>query len=226
MDKLPLQIAQALFRVCSYIKQKDLRGRIEAHSVYLLEASTASDFDGVKRAIATLEKLVFLGEEVGEIQYHHGQILHGQFANLKNLLDKTLEQARVELAIADIFTGDYEKYGKSGNTNPATPGNVANRVVEMRVSQNDAAKNSHFHYPASGNTWQLERQELIAQKVKECGKAAMKDLIAAFPDVSERTLRYDLQNLCGRQIVERIGNGGPASYYVIKNRVLARDLRQ
>lgn len=242
MEILSLQIAQALFRVCSYIKQKDLRGRIEAHSVYLLETSAVSDFDGVKRAIATLEQLVFLGEEVGEIQYHHGQILHSQFANLKNLLNKTLEQFRVELAIADIFTGDYEKYGKNGNpaksmleNNMAKPAtnqqNTANQVVEMRVSQDDAAKSSHFHYPASssnisenGSTWQVERQELIAQKVKEFGNAAMKDLIAAFPDVSERTLRYDLKKLCERQIVERIGNG-PASYYVLKNKVFAHELR-
>ncbi|MBI4093292.1 MAG: DeoR family transcriptional regulator [Candidatus Kerfeldbacteria bacterium] len=44
----------------------------------------------------------------------------------------------------------------------------------------------------------------------------MKDLIAEFPDVSERTIRYDLQRLLQHGSVERVGNGGPASYYVIK----------
>lgn len=44
----------------------------------------------------------------------------------------------------------------------------------------------------------------------------MRDLITAFPNVSERTLRNDLQRLAGQDIVQRIGNGGPASYYIVK----------
>ncbi len=44
----------------------------------------------------------------------------------------------------------------------------------------------------------------------------MKDLVASFPDVSERTLRNDLQRLLGQGSIERLGNGGVASLYVIK----------
>jgi hypothetical protein len=46
----------------------------------------------------------------------------------------------------------------------------------------------------------------------------MKDLMATFPDVSERTLRNDLQRLLFQNKVDRIGSGGPASFYVIKQR--------
>src|SRR3989344_5914990 len=41
----------------------------------------------------------------------------------------------------------------------------------------------------------------------------LKDLITEFPDISERTLRYDLKRLCEQGIIEHVGNGGPASYY-------------
>lgn len=61
-----------------------------------------------------------------------------------------------------------------------------------------------------------ERQQLIVQTVRQLGNTAMKDLIAEFPSVSERTIRYDLQKLCEEFILERIGNGGPASFYHLR----------
>lgn len=69
------------------------------------------------------------------------------------------------------------------------------------------------------------RQNEILDKIKAMSEkdssgymtgCRMKDLMASFPDVSERTLRYDLQKLIGRGLVERMGNGGPSSVYVIK----------
>ena len=59
------------------------------------------------------------------------------------------------------------------------------------------------------------RQSAIIEKIRQSGNAAMKDLITLFPDISERTLRYDIQRLCNQGMVKRIGNGGPASYYIL-----------
>lgn len=251
MDILALQIAHALFRIGSYIKQKDIRARIEAHSVYLLESASSFDMEGVERAIVILEKLILLGEEIGEIHYQHAQILHGQFANLRSSLKNDKESSKMELAISDIFNGNYEKYMKNNSLASLSASNLikpaAANAAKLSINRQDPAisnstitdkivddepkrlwkqtkENKSGNSPLDGN-WSVERQELIAQKVGELGKAAMKDLIAAFPEVSERTLRYDLRKLNNRQIIERIGNGGPASYYVIKNSVFAGDLR-
>jgi len=69
------------------------------------------------------------------------------------------------------------------------------------------------------------RQTNIADFIRQCGNAAMKDIIVAFPDVSERTLRYDLQKLCDQDLIERAGNGGPSSYYrLIGERVRSNNL--
>ena len=53
----------------------------------------------------------------------------------------------------------------------------------------------------------------IMKQVQNC---RIKDLIAAFPGVSERTLRYDLQKFCEEGIIERVGLGGPGTYYQLK----------
>ncbi len=69
------------------------------------------------------------------------------------------------------------------------------------------------------------RQTAIIEKIRaltkkdEFGNLAgcrMKDLLAVFPTVSERTLRYDLQRLLSLGMIERVGNGGATSAYVIK----------
>ncbi|MFA6187628.1 MAG: DeoR family transcriptional regulator [Phycisphaerae bacterium] len=57
------------------------------------------------------------------------------------------------------------------------------------------------------------RQNLISEKIRQSGKANVKDLVSQFPGVSERTLRYDLQKLCDQGAIEKIGSSGPGTSY-------------
>ncbi|MEK7554774.1 MAG: DeoR family transcriptional regulator [Patescibacteria group bacterium] len=59
------------------------------------------------------------------------------------------------------------------------------------------------------------RQSAIADKIRKFGNktAQLKDIVAEFSNVSERTLRYDLERLCNQGVIERIGQGGPGTYY-------------
>lgn len=61
------------------------------------------------------------------------------------------------------------------------------------------------------------RQNLISEKIRQSGKANIKELVCQFPGVSERTLRYDLQKLCDQGVVEKIGSSGPGTSYAPKN---------
>jgi len=62
------------------------------------------------------------------------------------------------------------------------------------------------------------RQSAIIDKVKQSSgsRVQLKDILSGFPGVSERTIRYDLQKLCNQGILERMGNGGPSSFYILK----------
>lgn len=224
MKRLSLQIARALFRVCAPIKQKYLKERIETHSIYLLEASTVSDLESMERALKTLENLVFLGEEIGEIHYRYAAVLHSQFANLQELLADAREKAEFDVAIADIFSGDYERHIKRDNA--ANVGKVSAQIGNDQANHIGGGADPKVSNDVGiGKVMSTaERQELVAKKIQELGKAATKDLVAVLPTVSERTLRYDLKKLCERRILERIGGGGPGSYYCLKNKVFAREL--
>lgn len=61
------------------------------------------------------------------------------------------------------------------------------------------------------------RQSAILERMRQIGNCRLRDLQELLSDVSERTIRYDLQNLINRGFVERVGSGGPATYYRVKN---------
>jgi hypothetical protein len=61
------------------------------------------------------------------------------------------------------------------------------------------------------------RQNLISEKIRQSGKANVKELVGQFPGVSERTLRYDLQKLCDQGVIEKIGSSGPGTSYSPKD---------
>lgn len=62
------------------------------------------------------------------------------------------------------------------------------------------------------------RQLAILEKIKQfsaengegCG---LKELMTAFPDITDRTLRYDLQKLATQGSIVKIGNRGPSTIY-------------
>ena len=60
------------------------------------------------------------------------------------------------------------------------------------------------------------RQSTILERVKEFDSCRLRDIQEVFPDISERTIRYDLQSLVEQGLIERIGSGGPGSYYRAK----------
>lgn len=62
------------------------------------------------------------------------------------------------------------------------------------------------------------RQLAIIEKIRKFPKennrfCGLKDLMTAFPEVSDRTLRYDLQKLANQNVIIKIGSRGPQTAY-------------
>ncbi len=93
--------------------------------------------------------------------------------------------------------------------NPAIPTEIKNNAVPLRgISRSETIEQGDSAI----------RQSAIVDKIRQSGnqETQLKDIIAGFNDVSERTIRYDLQKLCNQGILERIGSGGPSTYYKIR----------
>ena len=95
-------------------------------------------------------------------------------------------------------------------------------LILNNYSQSSAIYNEGLKPAISGNAAKIsslpsdERHSIILNKVKESGYCRLRDLQNIFPDVSERTIRYDLEKLVNSGSIERFGNGGPSTYYRVK----------
>lgn len=129
-------------------------------------------------------------------------------------------------------TASQEIILQSKDKNPAIIGNPANQqnpASPREVSRSETIAGLEVKNPATvrhGSPQDnpaiddnpAKRETAIVEKIRQAGDKPVqfKDIIAALPDFSERTLRYDLQRLSNRGVLERLGPGGPATYYKIR----------
>jgi hypothetical protein len=100
-----------------------------------------------------------------------------------------------------------------------------NRQENSAYQQTDKSSepvigNSAFQYNNEATpVAAYNRQSAILERIKQNNDCRLKDIQEILPNVSERTIRYDLQKLCEQGMVERVGNGGPGGYYKLKQAV-------
>ncbi|MDP3948073.1 MAG: DeoR family transcriptional regulator [bacterium] len=81
-------------------------------------------------------------------------------------------------------------------------------------STNSAVNNARQETRQNGSGNGEARASAIYTRTK-LGNVSIKELVAELGNVSERTLRYDLQRLVEQGRIERVGSGGPGTYYRI-----------
>ena len=59
------------------------------------------------------------------------------------------------------------------------------------------------------------RLEKIVNYIKENKVAQLKEVLKFFPEYSEKTVRNDLKELCGRNFIQRLGNGAGSCYKLV-----------
>jgi len=197
------EISYALIRVAAYIRRQDLRQRIERLAFQLLEDVAGQGFESALRTSASLELLINLGKNIYEIEPVNAKIITGEV--------ETLNAAMRQL----IGLGEMPNFGEMFSKPPAV-------ISGSGWSGNDSAsqpQDKRDNAAENGNGINgTIRQSAILEKIRqtENRQVQLKDLLAAFPEVSERTMRYDLQGLCNQGLLERIGSSGPGSYYALK----------
>jgi len=225
------EISYSLIRICFYIKRMDLRSSIERLSFELLENSARlsanNNLDNLNRALASvsaLDSLIRLGHSIYEIEPVNATVLVRELDGLNSAIRQSGNYPYGEEQLPNIESF-FSRVPVAVEQQPQTQDRVrsdsdlSNNAVNLMDFSSDAQPSKIIltgeENSESGNSAinVAIRQSAIINKVKENNGCRLKDLTAEFPDVSERTLRYDLQRLCGQSVIERVGNGGPASYY-------------
>lgn len=215
------EIAFVVLRVGAYVRRRELRERLDRSALELAEQAARGDFEDSAKTIEALTSLIDIGKSLYQIEPVNSAILHKeinslysairQFAGLEPLPNIDTLFSKPPQVVAE--------QGRSAMVRQSLPNRPNRSDRSNRSNRSDKPDKSNPSYISDKPDTALElRQTSLLERMKQAGNKQfyLKDVLTLLPEVSERTIRYDLQRLCGAGEVEKVGTTGPSTYYVIK----------
>lgn len=231
------ELCFALLRIAAHIRRYEMRKTLERLTYHLLENVSYQNAEMSLGTISAIRNFVILGKNIYEVEPVNAKILERELDVLSREIrldggltriddldsiftkhieinrpaesQKIVKQKRVveskktnnqQFIPEEVIIDDFEiNYGESEMDNAA-----------MRQFGNDNAAIGNME---ESNSAMRQDKIFIMLSTAPEKRLALKELIAAFPEVSERTIRYDLKKLTEEGRVIRQGSGGPSSYY-------------
>lgn len=208
------EVSFVLLRIAGYIRHKELAARLESISYRLIESLYSDDLNAAMATIEAAIGLSSLASNIGEVNPNNTTIILRELEHLKNAINqfKSSREVREMPSVEGLFS----KLTIAAPAKPISRPQVQSQKAPATVIQVQA-KPTVIRQPISeSNGSAIIRQDNILETIRRSNgsKLQLKDLIAAFPDISERTLRYDLVKLCQIGKLRREGSGGPSNFYV------------
>lgn len=211
----------------------------ESYAIDILDRVVSRDFLGSRQVLESIDYILKLAVEGDKVSQNNFELISREVESL-NLEISELENAAMlpnidlsgifatKTAVSEHFNDAASKsdfapasesevptYGvSSSNQNSKLYGEDVLIKEPSYVDTTQGVKEDLVREPERA-TWEM-RQSAILDRIRQRGYCRLRDIEEAFTDTSERTLRYDLQHLIEKGLVERIGSGGPASFYRVK----------
>lgn len=213
------KISLALIQVAVSSRRHDFRTRLEKLALDLLERVLLDRKEETIESINLAIGLVDFGKIIYEVEPLNALIIRKE---LSSLLDYVSEKT---ISLFDVdnhqFNLDNSESKNKANIKKNSKTILRQNIKSLDSGDNTAKEDISASLPHVINNQVIEntaiRQDEIIEKIRQMNKPTqLKDLIALFPDISERTLRYDLTRACAEGRLERVGSG-PASFYKVRS---------
>lgn len=196
--KKAYEIGYALCRVAARI-HLPLSSRLEDSAFRLIEAATLLHIADIRNSLDLLKNYVRIGADTNIIHKPNADLLLSEILKFDSaLIEMESINFSAKINLSGIFSSGFLPSEKKKSEE--NKGVVFSPVIGE--SDRQSAK---------------DRQSAILSFVSKHGNCRMKDLLENFPATSERTLRYDLQGLVEQGVIQRVGEGGPGTYYQVKS---------
>ncbi len=239
LHKKTYEVAYALFRVAAVAGERGIAETLKEKAVEVLRGILAEDYGRVEKPLVTLDYFVKLGMDLGLIGFANGETLIKEMADMKimiaefaqvqggtvdvsEIFSKNAPEAATGISSRDFFTEEEiaisraEEYPMEGNfkNNSSFDEIKQDQKTPSAVAKISPIESEELVGNAAGGFLKSGlRQMAILDKIRQSGSCRMRDIQEILPDSSERTIRYDLEGLIERKLIERTGNGGPSVAY-------------
>jgi len=230
---------EEVVRLAMHINEiTDINGKVILREINNLK-SVLNDINGTEGQISLNKRVPENAPNVEEI-FSKPPMLLSDFMGMVDNLPESGKNEKKSLAKEDFDekSGKKDEKGENGlNTNktaekvwqslaksgkdesPAKSGKENNKVftanpVEISsngVNREKTARKTQRTHPGA----RIRRNEIL-NMVKERNLCHIKDIMESMPKISPRTIRYDIQQMVDKGVLERVGSGGPNSFFRIK----------
>ncbi len=210
MKKKAFEISCALIRIAGYSGNDHFKSYLEAYSMSLLDSIESGNHIKALSILSSTRQFLLLGTFSGFLTEHDRSLMDSQISYLNaaiNALSHESGNISNDLNLQDIFSES---------------GNVADIPAANRSKPAKADRLSRQHKSESENGALIQRQDRILEIIRQSGNCRVKELQDKLPDISERTIRYDIQALVEQGKIERFGPGGPSTFYRLKTAEVAQ----
>ncbi len=204
ISKKAFEIAYALFRVSSRIPTRSFKEAFEEQGVLILKAATRGDREELQRATSASFYLAKLGGEINLISPTNSELICNELAEMNAAIIDPATAGLPDIDLQDIFREEFKPQAEQPDSEEESKSleiplgiRKTERVYEANADVSNSAK---------------IRQSAILSKIRQSGNCRINEIESVLPDVSERTIRYDLQTLVEQGLIERVGVG-PATTY-------------
>jgi hypothetical protein len=208
------EVSFVLLRIAGYIRHKELAARLESISYELIEALYSDDLNTATLKIEAAIGLASLASNVGDINSSNTAILLRELETLKTGIGHL--KASREVHDMPSVEGLFSKLVIAPPAKQARQPLPSQKAARTVIQEKQKVIGVSATAPDNGVSATIRQDNILARIRQAPGsKIQLKELIAAFPNISERTLRYDLVKLCQIGKLKREGSGGPSNFYVV-----------
>jgi len=211
--KKGFEIAYAVFRVAAN-QDPAIRSVLYNHAIGIMESAGSLDIESFNKHLAGLENILRIIAESGLIRQNHSQLIIAELQNLNSAMNSAILPDNPAIELGNIFTPLPKQFGNSA-IRQKEPREAKISVLPKEPKQ-EKIEPREAKEPKKNSAESNVRREAILSKIRQAGSCRLRDIQEALPDISDRTLRYDIQELMVSGEVERIGGGGPATYYRVR----------
>lgn len=226
--KKAYEFSYAAFRVASSAKNRNIAELLESRAALLLDSVSIADYDKTRDALNSIVNLAGLLADAGILYPANREVLAREAESIELAIKALPKKGTLpDLNLGKIFSKSPLPIKRQNmNQSAKTPNQseIKSSAVEIADKGNSADEIADKDYDEISSIKSEMRQSAIVDKLQQSenvpgGQAGcrLNDLQSLFPDVSERTLRYDLESLMLRGLVERMGSRRN-SIYRIKGR--------
>ena len=222
------EVAYALFRLGDMQHSASFKIQLEERGVRIIAESGDGDWSRLLKTSKVVEDLINLGSSVNLISVPNGQLVINElkylnaaiseYGNAAKLPDRDLRPIFSELRVKDgrsaVKENDFDLAGfYKGQSSIIDDELDSEVIVDEEEAIDNPANEEHNPAIAGSQSGNQTRQLEILEKIRQSQSSRFKDIQETFPTISERTIRYDIQKLIENGLVERVGSGGPATFY-------------